>query len=267
MFRYGEYYAENRFSLFIKKIWVLDNLSNPGNIEGRSVLPNGCFNIAVIEGLGLRISHMGQEKHLGPGSYFCGQMTQAVGVEILPRSKATMVQLHPWTPAHFTGEDMGAFTDQVVPLAHLKYVPELKHPLSGQDPRAIYQATVLAYAPLLRFGKVPGLLCRAGVLILDTKGSQSVAGLAATLGCSARHLQKIFSKHVGLTPKQLCLIVRLRSAVDGIACPQEGNLSLTELAIDNNFYDQAHFINAFRAFARTSPKRIFIPDYFLSLKK
>lgn len=126
---------------------------------------------------------------------------------------------------------------------------------------------MLAYAPLLRFGNVPGLLCWAGGLILDTQGSQTVAGLAATLGCSARNLQKIFSKHVGPTPKQLCLIARLRGAVDGIASPQEGTLSLTELAIDNNFYDQAHFINAFRAFARIRPRRISIPDYFLSLKK
>ena len=53
MFHYKEYYADNRFSVFLKKIWILDNLANPERIVGRQVLPNGCFHIAVFVGAGL----------------------------------------------------------------------------------------------------------------------------------------------------------------------------------------------------------------------
>lgn len=267
MFRYEEYYAENRFSLFIKKIWILDNLANPMNITNKSVFPNGCFNIAIIEGEGLIIKHLGMEKHLISGCYFCGQMTQVVSVHILPKSKATMIQLHPWAPAHFTQADMSKFTDEITSFDKLEIASKQMEKLSGKGPLEIYQAVVMNFYPLLITGPVPELIYKAASIIMNTGGKQSVSKLATDLGCSTRHMQKIFKRHIGLSPKQLSLIVRLRGAVDEIAYPQKDTLSITDLALDNNFYDQAHFINAFKTFARMSPRKINIPDYFLSFKK
>lgn len=267
MFQYKEYYADKRFSVYIKKIWILDNLANPETIAGRQVLPNGCFNIAVIEGNGLIIKHMGWEKNLLTGSYFCGQMTQAISVELLPYSKATMVQLHPWTPAHFSAADMSKFTDQIVPFevpeigsAHFSSLPELSH-------KEIYQTFIMAFEMMMREGSTQELIYRASSLLVESSGCLQVFKLSEYLGCSSRHLQKIFKKHIGLTPKQLSLILRLRDTVDSIAYRQEDVLSMTDLALDSDFFDQAHFTNAFRSFAKVSPKRINIPDYFISLKK
>jgi len=267
MFRYKEYYADNRFSVFIKKIWILDNLANPEGIFGRKALPNGCFNIAVIEGNGLVIKHLTQERHLLPGSYFCGQMTQAISVELLPYSKATMVQLHPWTPAHFSATDMSKFTDHIVPFEMLEIESDQCNRLSGKSHKEIYQNCILAFAPMMREGSTQEMIYRATTLLVQSSGSLQISKLSEYMGCSSRHLQKIFKKHIGLTPKQLSLILRLRDTVDSIAYRQKNLLSITDLALDNDFFDQAHFINAFRSFAKVSPKRINIPDYFLSFKK
>lgn len=267
MFQYQEYYADNRFSVFLKKIWVLDNLANPERIVGRQVLPNGCFNIAVIEGNGLIIKHMGWEKHLLTGSYFCGQMTQAISVELLPYSKATMVQLHPWTPAHFSAADMSKFTDQIVPLEELEIGPDHFSRLPGRSHKEIYQVLVLTFEPMIRESSTQELIYRSAVLLVESNGSLQVSKLSDYLGCSSRHLQKIFKKHIGITPKQLSLILRLRDTVDSIAYRQKEPLSMTDLALQGDFFDQAHFINAFRSFAKVSPKRINIPNYFLSFKK
>lgn len=267
LFQYKEYYADSRFSVFLKKIWILDNLANPERIVGKQVLPNGCFNIAVIEGNGLIIKHMGWEKNLLTGSYFCGQMTQAVSVELLPNSKATMIQMHPWTPAHFSDADMSKFTDQIVPLQVQGIEGDLFSSLPGRSHKEIYQTFVLAFAPMMQEGSPQELIYRAAALLVESSGSLKVSKLSDYLGCSSRHLQKIFKKHIGLTPKQLSLILRLRDTVDSIASLQKDFLSMTDLALDSDFFDQAHFINAFRSFARVSPKRINIPDYFLTLKK
>lgn len=267
MFQYKEYYADNRFSVFLKKIWILDNLPNPERIVGRQVLPNGCFNIAVIEGNGLFIKHMGSEKHLVAGSYFCGQMTQAVSVELLPYSKATIVQLHPWTPAHFSAADMSKFTDQIVSFEVLEIGPDHFSNLPGRSHKEIYRTFVLAFEPMMREGRTQELIYRAAALLVESSGSLQVSKLSECLGCSSRHLQKIFKKHIGITPKQLSLILRLRDTVDSIAYRPKPLVSMTELALDSDFFDQAHFINAFRSFAKVSPKRINIPDYFLSFKK
>lgn len=267
MFQYKEYYADNRFSVFLKKIWILDNLANHERILGKQVLPNGCFNIAVIEGNGLIIKHMGWEKHLLTGNYFCGQMTQAISVELLPYSKATMVQLHPWTPAHFSAADMSKFTDQIVPLEVLEIGPDHFSWLPGRSHKEIYLTFVLAFGPMMREGSTQELIYRAAALMVESNGKLQISKLSDYLGCSSRHLQKTFKKHIGLTPKQLSLILRLRNTVDSIAYRQKDLLSMTDLALDSDFFDQAHFINAFRSFAKVSPKRINIPNYFLSFKK
>jgi len=267
MFRYEEYYAENRFSFFIKKIWVLDNMDGLLAVSGKSVLPNGCFNIAVVEGKGLAITHKGWQKQLHCGSYFCGQMTEAVSVHIAARTRATMLQLHPWVPAHFTQADMSQFTDRIVSLKTIEVNALLADRLPGMTPQAIYQALVQSYAPLLEMGAVSQLVYKGASTILDSEGTTTVAGLASGLGCSQRHLQKIFKRHIGLSPKQLSLIIRLRAAVDALAYPGTEKVSMAALAVDSSFYDQAHFINAFRSFAKTSPKKISIADYFLSFKK
>ncbi|MEM7484183.1 MAG: helix-turn-helix domain-containing protein [Bacteroidota bacterium] len=58
---------------------------------------------------------------------------------------------------------------------------------------------------------------------------------------SLRHFQRKFKDYTGFTPKKLQRIIRLHSAVRGVA-PQ----NLTKLALDSGFYDQAHFINDFK---------------------
>ncbi|PWB20566.1 helix-turn-helix domain-containing protein [Flavobacterium sp. HTF] len=266
-FQYKEFYADNRFSVYIKKIWILDNLANPERIAGRQVLPNGCFNIAVIEGNGLIIKHMGWEKNLLNGSYFCGQMTQGLSVEILSYSKATIVQLHPWTPAHFSVADMSKFTDQIVPFEMLEIGSDHFSKLPGRSYKEIYKTFLLLFGPMMQEGSTQELIYRASSLLVESNGSLQILKLSEYLGCSSRHLQKIFKKHIGISPKQLSLILRLRDTVDSIAYRQKDILSITDLALNSDFFDQAHFINAFRSFAKVSPKKINIPDYFISFKK
>ncbi|TDO22657.1 AraC family transcriptional regulator [Pedobacter duraquae] len=267
MFKYEEYYVHQRFSIFIKKLWILDNLNNPGQITGKAVLPNGCFNIAVIEGAGLMIKHLGWEKHLIPGTYFCGQMTEAISVDLLPQSKATMIQLHPWTPMHFTSLDLQSFTDNVLPLALLDINSNLIDKMTGLSNEEIFQNIILTFTPAFKVGVASKRVYQASKAIMDSKGTFTITQLALKLECSSRYLQKIFKKHIGLSPKQLSSIVKLRAAVDDIAYPDQQKTTLTMLALGNNFYDQAHFNNAFKSIVKTSPHNFYLPDYFLSFKR
>ncbi|RZM30238.1 MAG: AraC family transcriptional regulator [Pedobacter sp.] len=266
MFSYQEFYVEQKFSLFIKKLWILDNLVNHERISGKSVLPNGCFNIAVIEGQGLMISHLDWEKHMTAGVYFCGQMSEAIRVDVLPGSKATMIQLYPWVPAHFSAMDMSVYTDQIVPLEVTGFDATVLQGLQGLGSQELYQHFVLRFAPLFKVSMASKLIYQACKSIMDSESMISIAKLAADLGCSVRHLQKLFRKHIGLSPKQFALILKLRAAVDAIAYPEKNTPSLTTLALDNNFYDQAHFTNSFKSMVKTSPNQFHIPDYFLSFK-
>ncbi|WP_316736766.1 helix-turn-helix domain-containing protein [Pedobacter aquatilis] len=267
MFKYEEYDVEKKLSCFIKKLWILDNSASASDVSGKSVLPNGCFNIAVIKGNGLTVEHQGREQHLTQGTYFCGQMTEAISVTVRSGAKATMIQLHAWTPVHFSSVDMYQFHDQIVHFELSGIDLDVMGKLPGQSNQKICQNISLIFEPHLVTNLNTRLISMATTILLNNKGYYAIEKLAQDLKCSSRYLQKMFKKHVGLTPKQFALILKLRSTVDEIAYPQQDQSSFVNLAVDNHFYDQAHFNNTFKSIVKTSPKNFKVLDYFLSLKR
>lgn len=267
MFRYEEYYVRRELSLFIKKLWALNNVNNSIPVPNKFVLPNGCFNIAFIQGPGLKVQHQNTHWLLPAGVYFCGQFTEAVSVSIEPYSKATMVQLYPWTPVHFMSANLSLFTDQIVLTTDISFEPFDKLKIvEGLSCSSICRQVIAAFNPFLNFSTASSSILRSTQMIVNTHGNTTVAEVATALNCSVRYLQKLFKTYIGLTPKQLAVIIKLRNAVDDIAYPKTGNITMTGVALENQFYDQAHFNNTFQAIVKTSPTKFHVPDYFLSFK-
>ncbi|MFP3598643.1 helix-turn-helix domain-containing protein [Chryseobacterium sp. SIMBA_029] len=265
MFRYDEYYVPNSLSFLIKKLWTLNNQDNPQCINNKSALPNGCFNIAFIIGRGVTIKNKNGKTHLTEGVYFCGQMTELLEIDIYPHSKATMVQLYPWTPVHFSAEDMSMHLDRFIKMDQFDISSLIQ--LGNTENSHICRAVVAAFSPLFHINLTVSLLTKATQMIISSNGSLNISKLSANLGCSQRHLQKIFRKHIGLSPKRFANIIKLREAVDDLAFRDKKNGTLTTLALTNNFYDQPHFNNSFQAIVKTSPNEFDGTDCFLSFKK
>jgi len=75
---YAEYPAGPILAPFVKKLWALDNLFSAGSSGERSVLPNGCFTLVFIEGGAVKAATKLERRTLLPGSYFVGQLTEAI---------------------------------------------------------------------------------------------------------------------------------------------------------------------------------------------
>ena len=69
-------------------------------------------------------------------------------------------------------------------------------------------------------------------------------------GFSARYLIERFKAQVGLAPKRFCRVRRFQLA---LRRSQHGDEDWSALAADCGFFDQAHLINEFQAFAGVSP--------------
>jgi len=80
----------------------------------------------------------------------------------------------------------------------------------------------------------------------------SVKKLAEALNISDRSLRNHFSKEIGLSPVDYLQLVRLHSAVNDMKGPLKKQ---ADIYFDNNFFDQAHFIHAFKRIAEISPKK------------
>lgn len=268
MFQYQEHEVTDALSPFIKKLWILNNADNCLPVLDKSILPNGCFNIAIIEGIGFTVRHNERVDVLGAGIYFCGQSTHVVSIDAFPFSKATMIQLYPWTPVHFTSQELSPYTNMVSLLELQKENnTSILNFSDTKDVNKFLDKLKECLATFYNPAKASRLVTKSTEMIVELKGNATVKGIATAIGCSQRHLQKIFKKHIGLSPKEFIVIIKLRETIELMAYPEHIDRSLTNLSLDNNYYDQAHFNNTFRAITNTSPGKFFTDDYLLSLKK
>lgn len=98
-------------------------------------------------------------------------------------------------------------------------------------------------------GLTPGIAW-AWHRLRESAGRQDVSGLARELGWSRKHLTQQFHAQIGLPPKALARVLRFKRATTAL---DRGPCSLSALAQDCGYYDQAHFNRDFRAFAGCTP--------------
>ncbi|TGL75659.1 AraC family transcriptional regulator [Leptospira jelokensis] len=87
--------------------------------------------------------------------------------------------------------------------------------------------------------------------ILESNGNSEIKTIANSIGMSERTLQRKFQQYVGLTPKQFATIIRFQSSLQEMKGNQ--NLKLTEIAYENGYSDQSHFIRQFKSFTKEKP--------------
>jgi AraC family transcriptional regulator of adaptative response / DNA-3-methyladenine glycosylase II len=100
----------------------------------------------------------------------------------------------------------------------------------------------------------PELVCRAVRLILEgALDTASEADLGARLGVSARHLRRLFTAHLGVTPDGLARSARVHFARRLL---DDTNLPITEVAFAAGFGSLRQFNRACRDVFRESPRML-----------
>ena len=91
--------------------------------------------------------------------------------------------------------------------------------------------------------------------IFESRGGISIKGLADYSGYSLRQLERSFKSYTGLSPKHFARIARFHSSIDKYK--SQRYTSLSALAYDSGYSDQAHFIRDFTEFSGISPRTYF----------
>ncbi|KFC19536.1 helix-turn-helix transcriptional regulator [Chryseobacterium sp. FH1] len=264
---YNEYYVHGKNKNFIKKLWILNNPENHPPILQKGVPPNGCFTIAIIQGNGLSIKHKNQINYLSEGIYFCGQITETINIDILSGTKATMLQLFPWTPSFFGISDAYLYTDTIRLANDIGILKDLNlNIMMGLSNKMICQYMAKAFVGLFHNNVNTSLITESTHMILARQGKLTVSSVALSLKISERHLQKLFKNFIGISPKLFINIIKLREALDDIVYPDTPT-TFTQLALSTGYYDQPHFNNAFSSIVGTTPKNFNEKAFFLTIKK
>lgn len=87
--------------------------------------------------------------------------------------------------------------------------------------------------------------------IKRTKGEISLRKLHDYLNVTERTFERRFEQHVGISAKLFARICRFQA---GLAHLNKKNYStLSDIALDNGYFDQAHFIKSFKEFTGVTP--------------
>lgn len=97
------------------------------------------------------------------------------------------------------------------------------------------------------------LITKAIELIEINAGQIEIGELAKQLGVSDRTIRNHFYDHIGCSPKEYLRIAKLRQIAYELKYSQK---SLTEIAYENNYFDQAHFIREIQNFTGQSPNEL-----------
>jgi AraC-like DNA-binding protein len=105
-------------------------------------------------------------------------------------------------------------------------------------------------------GAVRPEVVQAWHMLARSKGRMEVQTLANRVGVTARHLNTLFRREVGRSPKSVARLMRFEHATARIAASvrRSGRVDLAQVAIHTGYCDQAHLSHEFVRFTGVSPR-------------
>ncbi|HKG95422.1 MAG TPA: helix-turn-helix domain-containing protein [Gemmatimonadaceae bacterium] len=202
---------------------------------------------------------------VGRAAYRCrlvGPRSVYADVDQRGRSRTLVLTLRPGALAALAGMPADELADHALDPRDLwpaEYDELLEEALApALDPALDPAAQIRALAALLRrraraaAPPAPAALLAALGVARRCAGRCTVDAVAAHVGVSGRHLRALFLRHVGLPPKRVLRIARVREV---IARMSGANGDWARRAADHGYFDQAHLIHDFEALLGESPER------------
>jgi len=187
--------------------------------------------------------------------WVAGLQTKPTNVESYGLSKMFVVQFKTLGAFVFLNDPLHYYTNNYIPLDHIfnKEADETWEQL--QEAKSLNEKFLIIenflYRKLLT-NKLPNKKLISTIEILfDNKVNRSISEICRQLNISRKHLNHLSKEYVGVSPKKLSSLNRLQSTLKIISSSKTEKL--TTLAYEQDYFDQAHFINDFKKFTDLKP--------------
>jgi AraC-like DNA-binding protein len=242
-------------SEFVKCYWTLESPKEK-TPEKNIIVPDGCMKLIFHYGDFYKHFPENENSITLPRCFLIGQLTHPYKVEPTGETGTFFVCFHPNGFLPFTN----------IPIKEMENSAVTLEKLFGKDGQEIEQKILVATSTLERIKLIENFLLNrldsketvdhivksTVETILTANGQLSVNELSKKTNFNRRQLERKFSTAIGLSPKLKTLL-------------NEQVTSLTDLAYENKYYDQAHFIKDFKEFTGLTPKEFYGDDLKMSL--
>jgi AraC-type DNA-binding domain-containing proteins len=95
--------------------------------------------------------------------------------------------------------------------------------------------------------------------IIRSQGNVQIGALSKETGYSIRYLRNLFHYYVGVSPKELCEIIRFQFSFLMLSRMKKENqmISLSDFAIQAGYYDQSHMNKCYRNLVGCVPQKFY----------
>lgn len=219
-------------------------------ITGHRVPPDGCLDIIYDRTHGLRA---------------IGTMTTEQRFDYPEGAWLAGIRFRPGMAGTFLGVSPAELTDTSAPLEDLwaHRAQELKNRL--EDAKSIQEAMQIMLGSLPACDVAPNPVQRAIEAITAANGNVDLENVALQANLSPRQFRRRCREESGLGPKHLCRVLRFRHACRlasdmgrlNMGRLKMGRLNWSDIALEAEYFDQAHFIRDFRNFTGLTPMSVF----------
>jgi AraC-like DNA-binding protein len=262
---YQQYEASDVLKPFIKCFWTLEAPAS-SMPEKQSIVPDGCMELIVHYG-DLYKQFMADGSFIvQPRSFVFGQITSPLEIEPTGRTGLVAARFHPDGFLPFSSSPIQQMENKAIALRQLfgddAVVLEIAVLQASTNEERINIIKAFL-SNLLQTTEVRDRITQSGIdALLQSNGQLNVLELAEHLNINRRRLERKFSSAIGLSPKQLSKFIRLQATLKMMN--DKKFTSLTSLAYENGYYDQAHFIKDFKEFTGVSPKEFYAGNLKMS---
>ena len=243
----------------IKFYWTLEV---PATVETQRqcIIPSGCLEMAFILGDDIKRYTSESEFVIQPRSMVLGQITEPFYIEPTGYVDCFAVCFYPYGLANFLSTPIKELANTETPLAMLfdeKVANELGQKINhaeGTESRiAIIENFFLQ--KLNDSASIDNIVKATIDTMFLTNGTISIRELLKNDAAKRRQLERKFTKQIGISPKQMCRVIRLQTVLKMMLNQQSESLS--QIAYDREYYDQAHFTKDFKEFTGMTPKEFY----------
>ncbi|MYF77614.1 MAG: AraC family transcriptional regulator [Acidobacteria bacterium] len=254
--RYREFAVHEALAPHVRLIWLLE-CDGPALFGGpERIVADGVVEAIFHYRTPFAMRFADAEASRQPVSLLVSQTRRFVEIEPAGAGGFIAVRFHPWGAHQFLPVPMLDVADRATPADEVWRRPDVREieeriGTAATDAERVnaLQAFLLRHLEKHRRPDVSGLvrtLWRAPPPV-------RIDRVAESLGVGQRRLERTFETSLGMTPKHLTRLTRFLRACRSLR--EAPDARLTGVAYDAGFYDQAHFIHEFRAFAGMTPGR------------
>lgn len=261
---YQTFQPQPDLASIIKCYWTLDS-PREAVPQVQTIVPDGCMEMIIHYG-DLYNQYIDGKPVLQPRSCVFGQLTEPLKIEPTGITGIFSVRFHHDGFIPFATIPIKEMDDQAIPLEKLFGIQgaELEENVlkasTVQEKISIVETFLLKK---LNTETIDRIVQSTVDLLLNVDGKISVNELSRQTNINRRQLERKFSSAIGLSPKQLSKTIRLQTTIKHLLNKEYA--SLTALALESEYYDQAHFIKDFKEFTGFTPKEFYGDTLQMSL--